>query len=289
MLAMEHGWNIPDWFSETWLESLSQQSIRFDLAHTQPQLRFARQWSTGWRNLPSWMVYAIRQGEATVEVRESGGVQKAPVAAGTLIVVPAHTPFCLTGVMFPLTASRFRFYIDEEPQRDRPAFIGQGDAAADVLLRETIAEIAQKDGFAHRLQARSLLVALFVSVGRRHIRVTHQKRVLTPVQQQQIHLWCAQWLSEQPNQAACADDVAELLGLSSDYCTRLFRATFGVAPRGWLLAQRLQHIAGLLEESSETIASIAARFGYANPALLSSQFSKQFGCSPRVYRQQARG
>jgi len=78
--------------------------------------------------------------------------------------------------------------------------------------------------------------------------------------------------------------LADAVGLSPDYFARVFRRTFGVAPKSWIVQQRVRHAALLLTESSLSISEIADRLGFSNPYLFSRQFRQTMGKSPRAYR-----
>ena len=84
-------------------------------------------------------------------------------------------------------------------------------------------------------------------------------------------------------------ELAQLVGLSPDYFTRLFRKTFGVSPKEWILQQRLRQAAGLLAESTWTISEISQRMGFSDLYLFSRQFKQEFGNSPRTWRRQQGG
>jgi len=89
---------------------------------------------------------------------------------------------------------------------------------------------------------------------------------------------------EHPEERISPAALARLVGLSPDYFTRMFRLTFDVAPRTWLLKQRLHHAAGLLCEPGWRISEVAARMGYPDLYLFSRQFKKEFGSSPRAWK-----
>jgi AraC family transcriptional regulator len=79
-------------------------------------------------------------------------------------------------------------------------------------------------------------------------------------------------------------DVARVVGLSSDYFTRVFRRTFGVPPRAWLLQRRIRHAANQLADTSLSVSELAYRLGYDDPCLFSRQFKSVMGASPRSFR-----
>jgi len=91
--------------------------------------------------------------------------------------------------------------------------------------------------------------------------------------------------------AACAAgrwlrpaDLARRLRLSPDYFTRVFRRSFGMPPRRWLMEQRVRMAAIRLEESQRNVSEVADEFGYPDVFLFSRQFKIVLGMSPGHYR-----
>jgi len=107
---------------------------------------------------------------------------------------------------------------------------------------------------------------------------------LTSRQQQLIETWLDHHLGEGPT----AGDLAGVVGLSHDYFTRCFRATWGQTPRRWLTRRRLERAAMVLIESHRPIKQIAADVGYRDARFFSRQFRKAYGTSPGAYRQKGR-
>jgi len=79
-------------------------------------------------------------------------------------------------------------------------------------------------------------------------------------------------------------ELAAACGLSHDYFTRRFRASFGAAPRSWLLAERLRHAAEDLAGSGDAIGVVAARWGFDSVFVFSRQFKAAYGSSPSAWR-----
>jgi len=75
-------------------------------------------------------------------------------------------------------------------------------------------------------------------------------------------------------------ELARALGLSPTWFARLFRRTYGCAPRAWLVRQRIGHAAERLQ-SAASIGAVASEFGYADLFLFSRQFRAVLGSSPR--------
>jgi len=80
-------------------------------------------------------------------------------------------------------------------------------------------------------------------------------------------------------------DLAAELGLSPIYFSRRFKAAYGTIPRVWLLRERLRIASLQLAESGKSIRQVAEDLGYQNAALFSRQFAREFGQSPRAFRQ----
>jgi AraC-like DNA-binding protein len=95
-------------------------------------------------------------------------------------------------------------------------------------------------------------------------------------------------VASSPDRRLTPLDLATEAGLSLDYFTRLFRRTYGVAPRKWLVRERLRWAAQRLVESDVTIGALAAQLGYPDIFSFSRQFKQVHGISPRAHRRQGR-
>lgn len=91
-------------------------------------------------------------------------------------------------------------------------------------------------------------------------------------------------MRDHPAEKITPAGLAATLGLSLDYFSRRFKATYGMIPRAWIVRERLRLGALKLVESDLSIAAIAERLGYENTFLFTRQFTKEHGCSPREFR-----
>ncbi|MER7760148.1 AraC family transcriptional regulator [Streptomyces sp. NPDC097619] len=126
---------------------------------------------------------------------------------------------------------------------------------------------------------RGLLLVLFTTVARAAGRRAGGP-FLSPAAQRAI----TEHLDRHPDGRPAAADLAAVARLSPDYFTRLFRNTYGVAPRAWILRERIHRAAVLLDSSDETVTQIARRLGYSDALLFSKQFKSVIGVAPRAYR-----
>ena len=80
-------------------------------------------------------------------------------------------------------------------------------------------------------------------------------------------------------------DLARELGLGSERFLRLFKATYGMAPRRWLLESRIAEARFRLAHAHEPIGAIAEALGYSDRPRFNRQFKAPWSeRTPRAYR-----
>ncbi|MFT3669655.1 MAG: AraC family transcriptional regulator [Pseudoxanthomonas sp.] len=79
-------------------------------------------------------------------------------------------------------------------------------------------------------------------------------------------------------------DLASIAKISAHHFILLFRRTYGTTPGQYLIRLRIERAKRLLEETSLSIASIAAEVGFSSHSHLSDQFARRTGLSPSEYR-----
>lgn len=79
--------------------------------------------------------------------------------------------------------------------------------------------------------------------------------------------------------------VAEALGYSSKYISRIFRAAQGVTFSAHLTHVRVRHATFLMEQGVTSIKNVALLCGYRDPFYFSNVFKTVTGTSPREYIQ----
>lgn len=78
--------------------------------------------------------------------------------------------------------------------------------------------------------------------------------------------------------------LARVAGLSTSQFERTFRKAFGTSPRQYLLGIRLEHACRLLNETDDTVASVALRCGFYDHAHFTRAFASWMGMTPARYR-----
>jgi transcriptional regulator GlxA family with amidase domain len=79
--------------------------------------------------------------------------------------------------------------------------------------------------------------------------------------------------------------LAAKLRISTSRLRQLFAATVGVGPGALIHQLRLSRARSLLEDSSLSIKEVMGAVGFNDPSHFSRDFKKQFGVSPRMYRE----
>jgi AraC family transcriptional regulator len=72
--------------------------------------------------------------------------------------------------------------------------------------------------------------------------------------------------------------------LSEFHLSRMFRASFGMAPHAWIAERRTDVARQLLRTTTLAPSEIAERAGYADASHLGHRFRAAVGASPLAYR-----
>lgn len=81
--------------------------------------------------------------------------------------------------------------------------------------------------------------------------------------------------------------MAQRCDVSAEHLARLFVRYTGEGPNKLLFRLRMNKAAHLLTDSNQSIADIAEDVGYNDAFAFSKAFRRDFGCSPRSYRDRA--
>ncbi|MCX3060204.1 GlxA family transcriptional regulator [Streptomyces beihaiensis] len=92
------------------------------------------------------------------------------------------------------------------------------------------------------------------------------------------------WMERNLAEAVTVEGLAARAHMSPRTFARRFRQETGTTPYRWLLRQRVLFAQRLLEETDETVESIAGRSGFGNAAAMRHQFMKALGTTPNAFR-----
>ena len=95
------------------------------------------------------------------------------------------------------------------------------------------------------------------------------------------------FIQENYHRDLALEDVAERVGVSAGYLSRLFRQVRGETFKSYLTHVRLQEAKRLLTETGHRVYEIADRVGYNDQHYFSEVFRKHTGLSPLEYRNRA--
>lgn len=80
--------------------------------------------------------------------------------------------------------------------------------------------------------------------------------------------------------------IAAHCGLSRSYFERAFKVSLGTPPHRWLVRQRIQRAGEKLEQTNDSVSSIALSCGFTDQSHLTRVFGAAVGSSPAAWRRQ---
>ena len=92
------------------------------------------------------------------------------------------------------------------------------------------------------------------------------------------------YIDRECDQELHVEGLAQMVGVSADHLTRLFRQEIGVTPSEYIFGARMKKARYLLESSDNSIDAIAARCGFSSTAYFIKRFREQNGMTPKKYR-----
>lgn len=95
---------------------------------------------------------------------------------------------------------------------------------------------------------------------------------------------CKDYVKKHYREKIYLEDIANVLGISISYLSRLFKKETGVRFQDYINQVRVEHVANLLIYSEENISRIAEYVNFPSQSYLGKIFKKYMNISPRKYR-----
>ena len=92
------------------------------------------------------------------------------------------------------------------------------------------------------------------------------------------------YIADHITESISPHDLAAHMSLSLDYFTRCFRRSYGVAPRRYLVEERMRLAAVQLIDCSSSVVEIARAVGIEDSNYFCRQFKKIIGATPTAFR-----
>jgi YSIRK-targeted surface antigen transcriptional regulator len=93
-----------------------------------------------------------------------------------------------------------------------------------------------------------------------------------------------QYIANHISEPISAASIAEKLYLSRPYLSRRFKEETGISISQYIMQQKIQRAAFLLEHTDRSISAISLYLGFSSSAHFSAAFKKNTGMTPRSYR-----
>ncbi|MFW6059841.1 MAG: helix-turn-helix domain-containing protein [Phycisphaeraceae bacterium] len=241
------------------------------------------------RRVPEQLVYSVVGRELTARLWTGRTVRDWRLPAGGFVLLPPNTrhTFAHADRHRPVALHYFRLALQRSDTTLRlggaPVVLHAGATLREHL--ERLHDDRQSGGVDATARLKASLALLFSSAFRLDEAQPTAAPMLSYAQRRDLY----DLVRRQRGARLRPADLARRLNLSADHFTRLFRRTFGVPPRRWLVEQRIRDATTLLVDSTLNVSQIADELGYPDVYQFSRQFSAVMGMSPRAYRQRRHG
>jgi AraC family transcriptional regulator len=142
----------------------------------------------------------------------------------------------------------------------------------------------ETEGVWDRLYTESMAMAISVQLIQhysvQHLKVRNYVDGLPQAQLQQA----IEYIHEHTAQNLSITEIAQWVGLSPFYFSRLFKQSTGLTPHQYLIKCRIEQAKQLLKTTNLSIATVATQVGFVDQSHLTRHFKRHLGVSPSQFR-----
>ena len=243
-------------------------------------------------------IIEVTDGRVMVEI----GTESAEAVAGDILCVPPTMVFRINsvdgvatvrGICFDMSILRENMehfdaeimYMFRVQAKNRIAVFNPEHpvhAKLSALIEESYLENAEKD-VCYKLPIRANIYLMVTTLLRYYCgskdetdrAVYHNVLRMRPV---------IEYLSEHFTEKTYIEKLADMINVSSDYFTKMFRDSIGKTPIDYINAMRVNLSMLLLYSTDLSMADIADTIGFCNPNYFHKIFKQYMGISPLAYR-----
>ncbi|MDF2650176.1 MAG: AraC family transcriptional regulator [Paenibacillus sp.] len=150
------------------------------------------------------------------------------------------------------------------------------------LLERMASELANKARF-YEFLLRGLLMEVVVEIGR-------IADIPEPAEDSHDNLvYAKNYIEQYHGEKVNLQSLAKTLGYSYDYFRHQFKDYTGYSPMQYTVHKRLEKAKQMLVHDTKSITEVSIECGFSNTPQFCKMFKKQFGVSPKIYRDHRTG
>lgn len=266
---------------DNWLSLLLDKStkLKTSLAKTPALFSMSEGWNHKSKGHPEHLFYFVLNGSFQALVNG----EKFIVDRNSVAITPAHTSFNFRSDQEgPIELYRFRVSLQTKHGKHPalPTFLHINGAEHCLHLFEQISHETEYPNYISPWKLRGLLLVLLSELSLTSEQNENStERTLYHSEIRKIRDYFHRNHIDWPQPG----DLAAVVELSSGYFTKVFKRTFGISPRRWIVEERIRLASLYLMESGKNISEVSETFGYSDVFFFSQQFKKITGLSPSGY------
>jgi len=156
-----------------------------------------------------------------------------------------------------------------------------------VSCLEKMKEERQNQAVGWEIKIKSLLMEFLVIVSR-NFEQQHHVEPKGEYKYTQYIYQALNFMEKNLNRPVQVEEIAETIGLSADYFSRLFKQFTGLSPMEYMKNVRLAKATELLKDPFISVSKVAMEVGIDDPSYFTRQFKQALGVSPSQYQQNFR-